>query len=507
MRSVLAALCLFATTAHAVPAQFTHQGRLLDADGTPLEGEATLTFRVTDSETGGTVLWEETLTLPLNGGFYAAVLGSDEDTNPLDADVLSQAPVWLEVQLAGEAAMSPRSAIHAVPYATMATVAEEVSGGPVDASQIAVAGTPVVNESGEWVGPAPTVNWTDIEGMPDGFADDTDNDTDSFATLGESCLDGDIPVWDAVAMSWDCDMDMDTLAATVCADGQTLVYTMATGAWDCGTDSDTTLSSEEVRAMVEAVSGLALQSGATVDGSGVLTAASHGDDEHSHHSATSDGLHITPASVALSGSDTQLVDGEIDLGSEGDDALTASMVQTLTGGGDADTLHTHAASSGGGGWSGISFLGVTTIERSADATYEVMEDDCATAFGRARMCRMSQMKNVYPAPRPDTQSWVLIDFQDNPMGVRWEDATYTTEFGYGFDGIGQRHRIRNMPGYGVGTNCTSETAEGLFVTTTDPASSTTLAYYRLPAVTVLPSGRLTRVSCDNAFTVACCGPQ
>ena len=123
MRSVLAAFCLFATTAHAVPAQFTHQGRLLDSDGTPLEGEATLTFRVTDSETGGTALWEETLTLPLNGGFYAAVLGSDEDTNPLDADVLSQAPVWLEVQLAGEAAMSPRSAIHAVPYAPMATVA------------------------------------------------------------------------------------------------------------------------------------------------------------------------------------------------------------------------------------------------------------------------------------------------------------------------------------------------------------------------------------------------
>ena len=44
MRSVLTALCLFATTAHAVPAQFTHQGRLLDAEGAPLEADTTITF-------------------------------------------------------------------------------------------------------------------------------------------------------------------------------------------------------------------------------------------------------------------------------------------------------------------------------------------------------------------------------------------------------------------------------------------------------------------------------
>ena len=95
MRSVLTALCLFATTAHAVPAQFTHQGRLLDADGVPLEGEATIKFRVTDSEEGGDTLWEETLTVALSSGFYSAILGIDEETNPLDTNVLSQAPVWL----------------------------------------------------------------------------------------------------------------------------------------------------------------------------------------------------------------------------------------------------------------------------------------------------------------------------------------------------------------------------------------------------------------------------
>ena len=102
MRSVLTALCLFATTAHAVPAQFTHQGRLLDGDGVPLEGEATITFRVTDAESGGDTLWEEAITVTLTNGFYAAVLGSDEAGNPLDTEVWGVAPVWLELQLDGE---------------------------------------------------------------------------------------------------------------------------------------------------------------------------------------------------------------------------------------------------------------------------------------------------------------------------------------------------------------------------------------------------------------------
>ena len=123
MRSVLTALCLFASTAHAVPAQFTHQGRLLDADGAPLEGEATITFRVTNADAGGDTLWEEAITVSLTNGFYAAVLGADE-TNPLDTNTFAEAPVWLELQLEGEGAMFPRSAINAVPYASMATVAE-----------------------------------------------------------------------------------------------------------------------------------------------------------------------------------------------------------------------------------------------------------------------------------------------------------------------------------------------------------------------------------------------
>lgn len=75
--------------------------------------------------------------------------------------------------------------------------------------------------------------------------------------------------------------------------------------------------------------------------------ADHAADPSAHHSVTSDGIDITPGSVAVGGS--RFDDGTIDLGPAADDELTATMVQTLTGGGDADALHTHAGHDGGGG--------------------------------------------------------------------------------------------------------------------------------------------------------------
>ena len=43
-------VALLATTAHAVPAQFTHQGRMLDTDGVGLEGAHDLDFILMDDE-------------------------------------------------------------------------------------------------------------------------------------------------------------------------------------------------------------------------------------------------------------------------------------------------------------------------------------------------------------------------------------------------------------------------------------------------------------------------
>ena len=75
--------------------------------------------------------------------------------------------------------------------------------------------------------------------------------------------------------------------------------------------------------------------------------ADHAANADAHHSSTSDGIEITPSAVSIGTS--RLNEGSLDLGPDADDELTAEMVRTLTGGGEADTLHTHAGHGSGGG--------------------------------------------------------------------------------------------------------------------------------------------------------------
>ena len=77
------------------------------------------------------------------------------------------------------------------------------------------------------------------------------------------------------------------------------------------------------------------------------TVDTHAVDPDAHHSSTSDGIVITPASVEVG--DTVIESGSVDLGPDAADALTAEIVQTLTGGGEADALHGHSGGGGGGG--------------------------------------------------------------------------------------------------------------------------------------------------------------
>lgn len=209
---------LILATAHAVPVQTMHQGRLLDGDGVPMEGEIEVTFRLIDAETGGTIVWEETSTVTLTNGFYISMLGADEEENPLDTDALDQAPLWLELQLTEEPAMYPRSPITSVPYARIAGVAEEVDGGLVNASEVQVDGTVVIDEDGTWVGATPEVDWSDLSGVPLGLSDG---------------------------------LDADSLAEIVCEDSEIMRW-MGTN-WTCGEDADTWRSDEEIQAAVVAL--------------------------------------------------------------------------------------------------------------------------------------------------------------------------------------------------------------------------------------------------------------
>jgi len=170
-------LCL-QSLAYAVPMQMTHQGRLLDANGAAYTGVQDLTFTIFDDPNNGTDLWMETLSVSFNNGYYAAVLGSDEQNNPLDSLVLSQYPLFLEIQVGQGTPLTPRTALQSVPYAQVSGTAESVDGGTVTASEVSIGSQTVINNQGEWVGSPITVGWSDIDPntIPGDIADG-DNDT------------------------------------------------------------------------------------------------------------------------------------------------------------------------------------------------------------------------------------------------------------------------------------------------------------------------------------------
>ncbi len=208
MRGVVAAvgLALLAPSAAlAVPLQLAHQGRLVDAEQVPLAGEHDLTFRLYDAATDGALLWDDTVTATVTGGYYAAVLGADP-ANPLDDGIFATSPVYLELAVDDGEPLTPRQEIASVPFALRAATAENVEGGYVDASDISVDGQLVIDGGGAWVGPTPSVAWEDLEGVPGGL--------DSLGGL--SCADGDIAAFDGDAGLWTCGSDR------VLSDGEVL---------------------------------------------------------------------------------------------------------------------------------------------------------------------------------------------------------------------------------------------------------------------------------------------
>ena len=170
-------LCLLPCLAHAVPLQVAQQGRIMDSDGVPLEGEKKLTFSLFEEETGGSHVWTEDHIVRFLNGYYSVVLGADETDNPLDGTLLANYPLYLELTVEEDETLSPRHSLVSVPYAILSEHAEtavNVDGGTVNASNVSISGTTVVDTTGHWVGHP--IAWSELESIPSGFADGIDND-------------------------------------------------------------------------------------------------------------------------------------------------------------------------------------------------------------------------------------------------------------------------------------------------------------------------------------------
>jgi hypothetical protein len=245
------------TAALAVPTKLSQQGRLLDGDGDPLTGTHALIFSIYDAETGGNEVWREERSVDFEEGYYAVVLG---ELVPVDDLLFSAGAVWLELTVNG-AVLSPRQEIVSVPWALRATSAEHVDGGVVEAAEISVGGVPVIDSTGAWVGPTPSVDWTELTGVPGEIADG-DQDTDTLADLALSCANGEVARFQDPPGTWSCaaetvtttlpwsaitgvpgdiadgDQDTDSLAdlGQLCANGDRPAWDAAQSQWTCASE-------------------------------------------------------------------------------------------------------------------------------------------------------------------------------------------------------------------------------------------------------------------------------
>ena len=140
-----AALLLAAAPAAAVPSVITHEGMVLDADGIPIDGAATMVFTIYDAPEGGAVLWTEEHSFDLAAGYYSLVFGEGEDLH----GIFDGGPAWLGISVDGAAELTPRQPFSSVPFAFVAGNAT----GDITPSSISVGGVPVVDATGGWVGP------------------------------------------------------------------------------------------------------------------------------------------------------------------------------------------------------------------------------------------------------------------------------------------------------------------------------------------------------------------
>ncbi len=131
----------------AVPHHINYQGYLTNNEGEPYNGVRNFVFGIYSSLTGGTPVWTEMHNdVPVTGGLFNVILGSN---SPLDLN-FSQT-FYLGIAVQGEI-LSPRQQLTSVGQAYNAGDVYNESINPAGISIVSYG--PVINSSGEWVGPS-----------------------------------------------------------------------------------------------------------------------------------------------------------------------------------------------------------------------------------------------------------------------------------------------------------------------------------------------------------------
>jgi hypothetical protein len=179
-------LAATATAAADAPAYVAVQGVLTDTDGTPVEGDTMMRFGLYTSDIGGAEVWTESQLVLVEGGLFTAYLG---DSTVLDLAVFrDHDALHLGVSVGGEAEMA-RFQIATAGYAGFAQYAGDAASlGGSAAADFAAA--------------THAHGWSDLSGIPAGFADGTDDGTTYTAGAGLTLTGAEFAADQAMIEGW-----------------------------------------------------------------------------------------------------------------------------------------------------------------------------------------------------------------------------------------------------------------------------------------------------------------
>ena len=145
--AIAAGLALAPCVAQALPSEMMQEGLLLDADGNPLEGPRTIRVRIWNDLAAGQAVHDETFqNVQLVEGYYFIAIGS---TRPLNASLFA-GNAFLGLTIDNGQELAPRLALRKVPAAFLA----DNVVGDITPRSVSVGGGVVINDRGQWVGPA-----------------------------------------------------------------------------------------------------------------------------------------------------------------------------------------------------------------------------------------------------------------------------------------------------------------------------------------------------------------
>jgi hypothetical protein len=123
------AILLFSSALFSqVPQTMGYSGKLTDGNGSFINGQVNITFRLYGTQTGGTALWEETQTgVNLSNGFFHVQLGS---ATSFPSGLFNNTDLWLGTEVNTDGEMAPRSKL-----ATVAFSQKSNDGNPVGSIQ------------------------------------------------------------------------------------------------------------------------------------------------------------------------------------------------------------------------------------------------------------------------------------------------------------------------------------------------------------------------------------